>query len=141
MQYLILLFSVLLFTTSFAQKEDPIVDFPDVEAEYIGGSQAMKAYLIENTKYPKKALMNNETGKVYVSFCVERDGTVSNVEVIKSSGSIALDNEAIRVVRAMPKWKPGEKDGYAVRSPCRIPINFEITNSKKKKKKWFRRRN
>lgn len=103
----------------------PIVDFPDVEAEFPGGAAEMKRYLSENIDYPEIAIQMGDMGKVYVEFVVERDGSISNIKVLKGV-SKELDREAKRVVRSFPAWKPGEKDGEAVRSPCRIPINFII---------------
>lgn len=105
--------------------QPPIVDFPDVEAGFPGGAAAMKQFLIENTKYPEISRQMGDQGKVYVKFVVERDGSISGIEIIKSV-SKELDREAKRVVRSMPRWSPGEKNGEPVRSVCRIPINFTL---------------
>lgn len=105
--------------------QPPIVDFPDVEAQFEGGPAAMKQFLIDNTKYPEISRQMGDQGKVYVKFVVERDGSISGIEIIKSV-SKELDREAKRVVRSMPRWTPGEKNGEAVRSVCRIPINFTL---------------
>ena len=102
-----------------------IVEFPDVEAEFIGGAQAMMKYIQQNIQYPPTSIEMNEQGKVYLSFVVEPDGTISNV-AIERGVSIDIDNEAKRVVRSMPKWSPGESKGKKARTRCRLPINFQL---------------
>ena len=102
-----------------------IVEFPDVEAEFIGGAQAMMKYIQQNIQYPPKSIEMNEQGKVYLSFVVETDGTISNV-AIERGVSIDIDNEAERIVRSMPKWSPGESKGKKARTRCRLPINFQL---------------
>jgi protein TonB len=79
----------------------------------------------QNLVYPEMSMEMGEQGKVYLKFVVEKDGTISNVEVIKGV-SRDLDNEAKRLVRAMPGWKPGESKGMKVRSSFTMPINFEL---------------
>ena len=105
--------------------EEEIIEFPDVEAEFIGGAQAMMKYIQQNIQYPPTSIEMNEQGKVYLSFVVEPDGTISNV-AIERGVSIDIDNEAKRVVRSMPKWSPGESKGKKARTRCRLPINFQL---------------
>ena len=105
--------------------EEEIIEFPDVEAEFIGGAQAMMKYIQQNIQYPPKSIEMNEQGKVYLSFVVETDGTISNV-AIERGVSIDIDNEAERIVRSMPKWSPGESKGKKARTRCRLPINFQL---------------
>ncbi|MFM7301683.1 MAG: energy transducer TonB [Crocinitomicaceae bacterium] len=104
---------------------EPVVDFPDVEAEFTGGESAMQKWMQQNLVYPEMSMEMGEQGKVYLKFVVEKDGTISNVEVIKGV-SRDLDNEAKRLVRAMPGWKAGESKGMKVRSSFTMPINFEL---------------
>lgn len=85
----------------------------------------MYSYLGEEVDYPDMAFDNNIQGKVYVQFVVEKDGSITDVNVIKGVHK-TLDNEAIRVVSGMPKWKPGKQRGKAVRVRYTIPINFTI---------------
>jgi len=103
----------------------PIVEFPDVEAGFPGGPAEMMKWINDNVKYPQTSIEMNEQGRVFLSFVVEKDGSISNVKVERGI-SIDLDREAKRVVRKMPKWVPGESAGRAVRARCRLPINFQL---------------
>ena len=103
----------------------PIVEFPDVEAGFPGGPAAMMKWINDNVKYPQTSIEMNEQGRVFLSFVVEKDGSITNVKVERGI-SIDLDREAKRVVRNMPKWIPGESAGRAVRARCRLPINFQL---------------
>ena len=101
----------------------PIVDYPDVEAGFPGGAAAMKQFLADNIKYPEIAMELGDQGRVFIEFVVNKDGTIEQVKVLRGV-SKEIDLEAQRVVRRMPKWKPAEANGEAVRARCRIPINF-----------------
>ncbi len=103
----------------------PIVDFPDVEAGFPGGPAAMMKWINDNIKYPQTSIEMNEQGRVFLSFVVETNGSISNVK-IERGVSIDLDKEAKRVIKKMPKWVPGESAGRAVRARCRLPINFQL---------------
>jgi protein TonB len=105
--------------------EEEIIEFPDVEAEFIGGAQALMKYIQTNIQYPPTSIEMNEQGKVYLSFVVEPDGAISNV-VVERGVSPDLDKEAKRVVRSMPNWKPGESKAKKSRTRCRLPINFQL---------------
>ena len=105
--------------------DDEIIEFPDVEAEFKGGAQAMMKYIQQNIQYPPTSIEMNEQGKVYLSFVVEADGSISNVS-IERGVSIDIDKEAKRIVRSMPKWTPGEAKGKKSRTRCRLPINFQL---------------
>ena len=82
-------------------------------------------YLVENLNYPEKAKAKKITGKVYVSFVVEKDGSISNVKVLRDIG-YGCGEEAVRVVKAMPRWKPGMQRGKNVRVQYTLPLNFQI---------------
>ncbi len=82
-------------------------------------------WISKNTKYPQSALENNVEGKVFVKFVIEKDGSITNVEIIKSVDA-ALDKEASRVIRSMPKWTPGKQRGKPVRVSYTLPINFQL---------------
>lgn len=108
-------------------------NFPDVDAQYVGGPKALQMWITENVNYPTEAVNKNKTGRVYISFVVEPDGSISNVKVLKSVCK-SLDNEAIRLVKSMPKWIPGEVEGEFARTRCQIPINFTLDYGKSEKK-------
>lgn len=105
--------------------EKEIIDFPDVEAQFPGGPAALQAWIAKNVNYPQTAIEMNEQGRVYLSFVVEPDGSITNVAVVKSV-SADLDKEAKRLVRSMPKWTAGEAAGEKARTRCQIPINFTL---------------
>ena len=93
--------------------------------EYPGGLTALMNYLRTNTRYPAAAQKAGIEGRVIVSFIVEPNGSVSNVEIVRSVDT-DLDQEALRVVRQMPKWKPGKQDGSTVRVKFHLPIKFML---------------
>ena len=95
--------------------------------EFPGGIEGLMEYVAKNVKYPESARENNLQGRVIVKFVIEKDGTVTNVEVGRGWGN-ELDDEAVRVVKAMPKWKPGKQDGKPVRVSFMLPINFILGN-------------
>jgi TonB family protein len=93
---------------------------------FTGGDQEILNFIIKNTTYPEKAKENNITGRVIVKFIVEKDCTVSGAEILKGVNPL-LDAEALRVVRAMPKFeKPAKKDGKIVRVNYMVPITFAL---------------
>ena len=102
---------------------NPIVDFPDVEPEFIGGELELKKFIANNIQYPQIDLERENQGRVFVEFIVEKDGSLSNVKVLRGV-SEGLDREARRVIRGMPNWKPGESSGQIVRCRARLPILF-----------------
>ncbi|UTW66505.1 TonB family protein [bacterium SCSIO 12643] len=93
--------------------------------EFPGGQEAMFAYMGENIKYPKQAKEDEISGKVLVNFTVKNTGEIAYVKVVKGV-SPELDNEAIRVIKHMPDWTPGEIDGKQVSSQLTLPINFKL---------------
>lgn len=107
-------------------KDSDIIDFPDIEASFKGGKEGLQRYINRNLHYPEAAIENDEQGKVYVSFIVEKNGTVSHVK-IERGVSKALDTEAKRVIESSPKWIPAKKGSKKVRSRCRLPISFTLT--------------
>ncbi len=104
---------------------DKIEEFPDVEAEFIGGYSAWKEYLLNELKYPDYSLEVGDEGCVYLSFVVETDGSIGDVKVTKGV-SFEIDKEAKRVIKNSPKWKPGKTSNKLVRTRITIPINFVI---------------
>ncbi len=109
------------------EEEDNVV-FQVVETmpEFVGGNAALLKYLSDNIIYPEKAKKAGIQGKVILQFDVEKDGSVVNVVVVRSV-SPELDAEAIRLVKNMPKWKPGKQRGMPVRVRYTLPISFKLT--------------
>ncbi len=95
--------------------------------QYTGGDEARMKFLMANIKYPESAKQEGLQGTVYVSFVVEQDGQIANVKILKGIGK-ACDDEAFRVVSAMPKWIPGKQKGQAVRVQFNMPIKFTLAD-------------
>ncbi len=115
--------------------DEPVVEKPEVENKvfdvveqmpsFPGGNAALMKYLSENIKYPVVAQENGIQGRVVVSFVVERDGSITDVRVVKSVDP-SLDKEAMRVVKGMPNWIPGKQNGSAVRVKYNVPVAFRL---------------
>ena len=108
-------------------KADNVFDEVDEMPQFPGGMASMMQYLSQNIRYPQDAREAGAQGRVIVSFIVEKDGSISNARVAKSTYS-SLDEEALRVVSAMPNWMPGKQDGQAVRVKYSVPVSFRLGN-------------
>jgi protein TonB len=110
------------------EEEEEEVVFVVVESmpEFPGGQAALFKYLSDNVKYPMIAQENGIQGRVICQFVVNKDGSIVDVEVVRSGGDPSLDKEAIRVIKSMPKWKPGKQRGKAVRVKYTVPVNFKL---------------
>jgi protein TonB len=111
-------------------EEEEVVEaeiFTVVESmpEFPGGPAKMMEYIAKNIKYPAMARESGIQGRVFVNFVVEPDGSVSNVKVLRGIGG-GCDEEAVRVVEAMPKWTPGRQRGKAVRVSFNLPVRFTL---------------
>ena len=135
--------------------DDPIFEVTEEPAQYPGGQAALMQFLAQNIRYPKIAAENGVQGRVLVQFVIEKDGSLSNFAVVKKSGDIitknaqsgitinaqgtvteenkipqeafdALNAEAVRVLREMPKWIPAKQRGQVVRLKYTIPVTFRL---------------
>ena len=102
-----------------------VFDVVEEMPHFPGGPAALQAFLSSNTKYPVVAQENGVQGRVIVSFVVERDGSITDVRVVRSVDP-SLDREASRVVRSMPRWSPGKQNGSAVRVKYTVPVVFRL---------------
>ena len=145
---------LLLATTASAQNVDTanhsdelFVEYEE-DSEFPGGLEALHKFIEENMQYPQIAAENCIGGRVYVQFEVDTDGTVLNPKILRDIGG-GCGEEALRIVRLMPKWKPGRFYGKVVKTTFNLPIFFD----KKKhcsplihydpiesKNKWWKRR-
>jgi TonB family protein len=107
------------------QEETQIFTVVEEMPEYPGGMDAMYKYMGETIKYPDAAKKNNISGIVYINFIVEKDGEVTNVNLLRGFDG-ECDKEALRVVREMPNWKPGKQRGKAVRVAYNMPVKFTL---------------
>ena len=126
-------YGALIITTVKHQKEiyneqisqPDVFDKVDEAPQFPGGMAGMMQYLSSNIRYPEDAREAGTQGRVIVSFIVEKDGSISNAKVAKPTYS-SLDEEALRVISAMPKWMPGKQNGEAVRVKYSVPVSFRL---------------
>ena len=109
----------------WAEESNELSDKLEIEPQFIGGTEALQAYILDETKYPEKAKKDSITGTVRVRFIVEADGSISNVSVIQSIHR-TLDNEALRIIKNMPMWDPGKINDEPVRVNYTLPIDFRL---------------
>ena len=108
-------------------KEDTVYQIVEKMPQYPGGDEAMMKYVADNIKYPQEAKDKEIAGRVFVGFVIEKDGSVSNVKVVRGIGG-GCDEEAARVIKSMPKWIPGMQKGKPVRVNYMIPIYFKLSD-------------
>ena len=108
--------------------DDPekVFQVVEVQPEFPGGQQEMMKYLQSNLKYPEAAKAAGAEGKAFVQFVVKADGSICDVQIMRSTGNESLDAEALRVVKAMPKWRPAMNKGKAVNVKFVLPIVYKL---------------
>ena len=104
---------------------EPIFQIVEELPEFPGGDAARMKFLMDNIVYPRQAKEAGLEGQVMVTFVVETDGSISNVQILRGKAQL-LDDEAVRVTKMMPKWKPGKQRGKAVRVQYRMPVTFTL---------------
>ncbi len=104
---------------------DEILIFAETQPSFPGGLDAFYRYLSETVAYPKQAIRRGVSGKVFVEFVVDKDGSLSQLRVAKGIGA-GCDEEALRVIRNSPRWNPGKQRGRAVRVRMMVPIIFKL---------------
>lgn len=107
-------------------EEDVVFQVVEQQPEFPGGLSALYQYLADNINYPRVSRENGSQGRVFIRFVVNTDGSIQDAEVIRSSGDVYLDREAVRVVSGMPKWTPGMQSGKAVRVYFTVPVLFKL---------------
>jgi TonB family protein len=112
--------------------EQEVFIFVEKMPSYPGGEEAIMKFLLDNIKYPELARTNGIQGTVYVKFIVEKDGSVTNVNLQRGIGG-GCDEEAVRVVSIMPKWISGKQNGKTVRVQFILPIKFALDSKTDKK--------
>ena len=118
---------------SQAPGEEDVYMVVEESPEFPGGTNALMGYLRDNMVIPDSCRENNIQGRVLVTFIVEKDGSITKPVVVKSVNHL-LDAEALRLVSAMPKWKPGRQNGQAQRVKFTIPVNFRLDYYKNRTK-------
>lgn len=112
-------------TTAGVTEDNAPFTSVEMMPEFEGGNKKMYQWLSKNLNYPSAAVRANVQGKVFLNFIIERDGSITDVRVLKGIG-FGCDEEAIRVVKEMPNWKAGRQNGRAVRVAYTIPIAFQL---------------
>lgn len=107
------------------EEENKVFDIVEQQPMFPGGPAALMKYLSEHTKYPVVAQENGVQGRVTVQFVVEKDGSISDVHVLRGVDP-SLDKEAVRVVKSLPRWTPGKQNGITVRVNYRVPVLFRL---------------
>ena len=107
------------------EPQGEVYDVVEVDPVFPGGIEELYKYLATNITYPEQAKKEGVQGKVYVAFVVEKDGSITDAQVVRGIGG-GCDEEALRVVNAMPKWTPGKQQGEAVRVHFTLPVNFKL---------------
>lgn len=106
------------------EEQDPIYTIVEVMPEFPGGEDALKVYMKKNVVYPPKAQAAGISGMVFVTFVVRPDGSITDAKVLRGIGG-GCDEEAWRVVKSMPNWKPGTQRGVAVPVQYNLPVRFQ----------------
>ncbi|MBK8492838.1 MAG: TonB family protein [Saprospirales bacterium] len=107
------------------RQEEEICDFPDKPAEYPGGESERLKFMVSQLNYPALAKENAIQGMVVVKFVVEKDGSITNIQIVRDIGG-GCGKEVVRIIGLMPKWKPGMKNGFPVRSWQTFPFRFKL---------------
>jgi len=116
---------ILISTNFFLQAQQPVFRYVEQFPEFPGGEGAMYGFLAKTAIYPTDAYQKSKQGKVFVEFIVEANGQLNEIKVVKGIFP-SLDSEAVRIIKAMPKWKPGKQNGIAVRVYHSLPIDFTL---------------
>lgn len=125
--FIVICFFFMMALPMNAQSESSTKVYYEVDEmpSFPGGLNGLMTFLAQNMVYPVTAQENGVQGRVTVSFVVETDGSITDVEVARSVDPF-LDREAMRIVKAMPKWTPGKKDGKPVRVKYTVPVVFRL---------------
>lgn len=113
-------------TTDGESLGDVVLDFCEVMPASPGGNDSLKKFIFNNLKYPPLALENDIEGVVYVSFVVEKDGTITDIKILKKPIGFGLEEETIRLVKLFPNYIPGMQNGNLVRARVKLPIKFKL---------------
>jgi len=112
---------------AYGESNEQVFDVVETMPSFPGGQQALFYYIATHITYPQEALEQGLEGRPVCKFVINRDSTISDIELVRSCGTKSLDDEAIRVISEMPKWNPGMQNGEAVRTRYTLPVPFRIT--------------
>ena len=106
--------------------EDEIFIIVEDMPEFPGGEEDLRKFIAENVEYPEDAKAQKQEGKVFVKFVIDKEGNVRDAEIVNGTRFESLNNEALRVIKSMPQWKPGKQRGQNVNVSFVVPINFQL---------------
>lgn len=116
-------------TSAFSQNNDTISNYvwgiPEILPEFPGGNKALKQFINDNIMYPEKAQEDKIEGRVIVEFRIKKDGSIEDIKVLKGVRE-DLDKEAVRIIKKMPKWTPGQREGKIVEIHITLPVIFKL---------------
>ena len=140
MKILFSTFLLFIGATLFAQEDDFITDFVDVEPKFPGGESAMMDFISDNINYPLECRAKGQQGIVYVQFVVRKSGEITDVTIMRGVCEV-LDKEATSVISSMPKWSPGSLRGKKVDVRYTLPVHFKLLPGDQKRAKKEMRKN
>lgn len=110
------------------QGEEEVFVVVEQAASFPGGTEAMYKYISDNLQYPRLAIEKGIQGRVFVTFIVEKDGSITDIKVLKDIGD-GCGDEVVRLVKTMPKWKPAKQRGKTVRQQFNLPVMFSLVKN------------
>ncbi|MDD3724648.1 MAG: energy transducer TonB, partial [Bacteroidales bacterium] len=110
------------------QGEEEVFVMVEENASFPGGEKAMFKYISDNLQYPRLAIEKGIQGRVYVTFIVEKDGSITDIKVLRDIGD-GCGDEVVRLVKTMPKWKPAKQRGKTVRQQFNLPVMFSLVKN------------
>ena len=116
------------------QNEEEVFRVVEKMPKFPGGDKARIKYMVENIKYPEDARKKGKSGTVYITYVVEKDGSISHAKILRGFYK-SCDEEALRVIMAMPSWEPGMDKGKPVRTEFNMPISFKLDSDGEKESK------
>ncbi|MBR7167397.1 MAG: TonB family protein, partial [Bacteroidales bacterium] len=105
--------------------EEEIFTVVETQPQFPGGEDSLYSFIYTNLRYPQEAIDNGIEGNVYITFVIEKDGSITNIKILRDIG-YGCGAEAVRVLKMMPKWIPGSQRGKPVRVQFNMPIKFEL---------------
>lgn len=108
------------------QTKEPVFSYVEQMPEFPGGDNELNEFLIKNLRYPEQAMKEKREAKAYFRFVVNEDGSISNIESMRPIG-FEFEKEGIRVIKMMPKWKPGKQNGRAIKVFFTLPMHFRLS--------------
>ena len=124
---LLLFFAEPILFAQVATDDTLLYGHVDIDAEFPGGMEELVMFVCMNIEYPEQAQKANIEGKVFVRFSVEKDGSVSNIRILRDIG-YGCGDAVVKMLKSMPRWKPAKVDGKNVREEFSLPVNFILSD-------------